>query len=214
MALAVVAATLFVAQTGCTAPAVPAAVNAADRDLLDVTVPKLEQLDADKRYTVTQVVQWHLDRIDRYNGVYGAIETVLRESALADAARLDAEAAKGDGVARGPLWGVPIVIKANTSVQGQVTTAGWDGFTHAGHELIAPKDATIVAKFRAAGAIIVGLANMPDLANSDTNRSSSFGRTGNAYDVRFSPGGSSGGVVTAVAANLRQATASRVGSPT
>jgi Asp-tRNA(Asn)/Glu-tRNA(Gln) amidotransferase A subunit family amidase len=60
----------------------------------------------------------------------------------------------------------------------------------------------VVAKFKAAGAIIVGHANMPDLANSDTNRSSSFGRTGNAYDVRFSPGGSSGGVVTAVAANM------------
>jgi Asp-tRNA(Asn)/Glu-tRNA(Gln) amidotransferase A subunit family amidase len=59
-----------------------------------------------------------------------------------------------------------------------------------------------VAKFKAAGAIIVGLANMPDLAASDTNRSSSFGRTGNAYDVRFSPGGSSGGIVTAVAANM------------
>ena len=195
-------AALGSASVGCTPPAVPVAINAADRDLLDVTVPKLEQLYADKRYTVTQVVQWHLDRIDRYNGVYGAIETVLRESALAEAARLDAEAAKGDGVARGPLWGVPIVIKANTSVQGQITTAGWEGFTRAGHELIAPKDATIVAKFRAAGAIIVGLANMPDLANSDTNRSSSFGRTGNAYDVRFSPGGSSGGVVTAVAANM------------
>ena len=200
--LLTISAALTVAASGCTSPAVPVAVIAADRDLLDVTVPTLQQLYADKRYTVTQVLQWHLDRIDRYNGVYGAIETVLRESALADAARLDAEAAKGDGGARGPLWGVPIVIKANTSVQGQVTTAGWDGFTRAGHELIAPKDATIVAKFRAAGAIIVGLANMPDLANSDTNRSSSFGRTGNAYDVRFSPGGSSGGVVTAVAANM------------
>ena len=202
MALAAVAATFSVAATGCTTPAVPVAVIAADRDLLDVTVPALQQLYESKRYTVTQVVQWHLDRIDRYNGVYGAIETVLRESALAEAARLDAEAAKGDGVARGPLWGVPVVIKANTSVKGQVTTAGWEGFTRAGHELIAPSDATIVAKFRAAGAIIVGLANMPDLANSDTNRSSSFGRTGNAYDVRFSPGGSSGGVVTAVAANM------------
>ena len=138
MALAVVAATLSVTTLGCTSPAVPSVVNAADRDLLDVTVPKLEQLYANKRYTVTQVVQWHLDRIDRYNGVYGAIETVLRESALAEAARLDAEAAKGDGVARGPLWGVPIVIKANTSVQGQITTAGWEGFTRAGHELIAP----------------------------------------------------------------------------
>jgi amidase len=83
-----------------------------------------------------------------------------------------------------------------------VTTAGWEGFTRAGHELVAPQDATVVAKFKTAGGIIVGHANMPDLANSDTNRSSSFGRTGNAYDVRFSPGGSSGGTVTAVAANM------------
>ena len=171
---------------------------AIDRDLIDVTVPRLRQLYADKKYTVTQVVQWHLDRIDRYNGVYGAIETVLHDQALAAAKREDAES----GGTHGPLWGVPIVIKANTSVKGQVTTAGWVGFTRKGHELIAPKDATIVAKLEAAGAIIVGLANMPDLANSDTNRSSSFGRTGNAYDVRFSPGGSSGGVVTAVAANF------------
>ena len=70
------------------------------------------------------------------------------------------------------------------------------------HELVAPRDATVVARLRAAGAIILGHTNMPDFANSDTNRSSSFGRTGNAYDVRFSPGGSSGGTVTAVTANL------------
>ncbi|NBS59539.1 MAG: hypothetical protein EBS65_21370, partial [Betaproteobacteria bacterium] len=129
-----------------------------------------------------------------------AIETVLKDDALAEAAKLDGEAATN--TTRGPLWGVPIVIKANTSVKGQVTTAGWRGFTRAGYELIAPQDATIVARLRAAGAIIVGLANMPDLANSDTNRSSSFGRAGNAYDVRFSPGGSSGGIVTAIACNM------------
>ena len=179
-----------------------ASARAIDRDLLDVTVPRLRQLYAAHKYTVTQVVQWHLDRIDRYNPTYGAIETVLRRDALAAAARLDSASTSGKSVTRGALWGVPIVIKANTSVQGEITTAGWSGFTTSGHELIAPKDATIVTKFRDAGAIIVGIANMPDLANSDTNRSSSFGRTGNAYDVRFSPGGSSGGVVTAVAANF------------
>jgi amidase len=172
-----------------------------DNDLLDVTVPKLHQLYADKKYTVAQVVQWHLDRIDRYNGVYGAIETVYRREALAEASREDREAVSGAAV-RGLLWGVPIVIKANTSIKGHLTTAGWEGFTREGHELVAPQDATVVAKFRSAGAIIVGHANMPDLANSDTNRSSSFGRTGNAYDVRFSPGGSSGGIVTAIAANM------------
>ena len=70
-----------------------------------------------------------------------------------------------------------------------------------GHELIAPKDATIIAKLRAAGAVILGQTNMPDFAASDTNRSTAYGRTGNAYDVRFSPGGSSGGTVTAVTSN-------------
>jgi amidase len=195
-------ATLLAVASGCrAAPGTPAAAAAIDRDLLDVTVAQLHRLYADRKYTVTQVVRWHLDRIDRYNGVYGAIETMFRREALEKAASQDAEPARSGG-ARPLLWGVPIVIKANTSIKGQVTTAGWEGFTLAGHELIAPRDATIVAKFNAAGAIIVGLANMPDLANSDTNRSSSFGRTGNAYDVRFSPGGSSGGIVTAIAANM------------
>ncbi len=198
----------LIVTTACAAPSSDAegdpgtpTERTIDRDLMDVSVPRLEQLYTEHKYTVTQVVRWHLDRIDRYNGVYGAIETVLRASALADAARLDAEAEDATA-ARGPLWGVPIVVKANTSVKGQITTAGWAGFTKPGVELLAPEDATVVARFRAAGAVIVGLANMPDLANSDTNRSSSFGRTGNAYDVRFSPGGSSGGVVTAVAANM------------
>jgi amidase len=174
---------------------------AMDRDLLDVTVAGLHRFYEEKRYTVTQVVAWHLARIDRYNGVYGAIETVFREDALAEAARQDAAAASA-AASRGRLWGVPIVIKANTCIAGQVTTAGWEGFRRPGHELVAAKDATVVARLKAAGAIILGHTNMPDLANSDTNRSSSFGRTGNAYDVRFSPGGSSGGTVTAVAASF------------
>jgi amidase len=172
-----------------------------DRDLMEVTVPQLEDFYAHHQYTVAQVVQWHLARIHRYNGIYRAVETLLESDALAAAAQEDQEAAAGSAT-HGPLWGVPIVIKANTSILGQVTTDGWAGFTIPEHELIAPRDATIVAKLRAAGAIIIGHTNMPDFANSDTNRSSSFGRTGNAYDVRFSPGGSSGGTVTAVTANM------------
>src|SRR5215472_1068156 len=178
------------------APATPADM---DRDLLEVSVPKLHELYAAKKYTVTEVVHWYLARIHRYNDVYRPLETVMEKQALDTAAREDQE---GAGAAHGPLWGVPIVIKANTSIQGEVTTAGWEGFTIPGHELVAPRDATVVAKLRAAGAIILGHTNMPDFANSDTNRSSSFRRTGNAYDVRFSPGGSSGGTVTAVTANM------------
>lgn len=172
-----------------------------DRDLMEVTVPTLQRYYTEHRYTVMQVVRWHLDRINRYNGTYRAVETTLAKTALEAAAREDVEAASGTGL-RGALWGVPVVIKANTSIKGEITTDGWDGYTIPGHELIAPRDATIVEKLRQAGAIILGHTNMPDFANADTNRSTSFGRTGNAYDVRFSPGGSSGGTVTAVTSNM------------
>ncbi len=174
--------------------------SAMDHDLMEVTIAQLEQLYRAHKYTVTQVVQWYLDRIHRHNPVYGALENVDAKGALATAAREDAE--PGDPARRGPLWGVPIVIKENTSVKGLVTSDGWKGYTLPGHEFEAPRDATIVAKLRAAGAVILGKSNMPDFAASDTNRSSSYGRTGNAYDVRFSPGGSSGGTVTAVTANM------------
>ena len=172
-----------------------------DRDLIDVTVNRLHALYREHRYTVVQVVQWHLDRIERYNGVYRAVQTVTAKTALAAAAREDTEANQ-PGFHPGPLWGVPIVTKANTSVAGLVTTDGWVGYMIPGHELVAPRDATIVVKLRAAGAILLGVTNMPDFAASDTTRSTAFGRTGNAYDVRFSPGGSSGGTVTAVTSNL------------
>src|ERR1700733_5785486 len=183
------------AASSASASQAPAA-DPMDRDLFEVTVPQLERYYVEHKYTVTQVVRWHLARIRKYDGIYRAVEQVLEKQALETAAREGAEASRGG--ARGPLWGVPIVIKANTSIEGQVTTDGWDGYIIPGHELVAPRDATVVSKLRAAGAILIGHTNMPDFANSDTTRSSSFGRTGNAYDVRFSPGGSSGGTVTSV----------------
>jgi Asp-tRNA(Asn)/Glu-tRNA(Gln) amidotransferase A subunit family amidase len=174
-----------------------------DRDLLEVTIPQLEELYRSHKYTVTEVVQWYMARIARYNGIYRAVQTLDGKGALAAAAREDAEAkAGGSNFRRGPMWGVPIVIKANTSIKGLITTDGWKGYMIPGHELVAPKDATIVARLRAAGAVILGHTNMPDFAASDTNRSTAYGRTGNAYDVRFSPGGSSGGTVTAVTSNM------------
>ena len=180
------------------AKAPPRSTVQMDQDLMEVTIPQLQRYYAQHKYTVAQVVDWYLQRIARYNGIYRPIEQVFDADARAAAAREDAEAAQ----AHGPLWGVPMVIKANTSIAGKVTTDGWEGYTVPGHELVAPRDATIVTRLRAAGAIILGHTNMPDFANADTNRSTSFGRTGNAYDVRFSPGGSSGGTVTAVTSNL------------
>ena len=191
------------AQTTTSSPAKGVPQDAMDRHLLEVTVPQLEEMYRSNKYTVTEVVHWYMARIARYNGIYRAVQNLDLQGALATAAREDeAAAAGGSNFQRGPLWGVPIVMKANTSIKGLVTTDGWKGYMVPGHELIAPKDATIVTKLRAAGAVIIGQTNMPDFAASDTNRSTAYGRTGNAYDVRFSPGGSSGGTVTAVTANM------------
>jgi Asp-tRNA(Asn)/Glu-tRNA(Gln) amidotransferase A subunit family amidase len=176
----------------------PAAI---DRDLTDISVKGLHALYRTHHYSVRQVVRWHLDRLRRYNGVYKVAPAILTEEALGEADREDAQARR-PGFRPQALWGVPIVIKANNSIKGHVTTAGWRGFMLPGHELVAPRDATIVARLRAAGAIIIGVTNMPDFAASDTTRSTAFGRTGNAYDVRFSPGGSSGGTVTSVTGNM------------
>ena len=179
-------------------PVLPAKQQAAmDRDLMEVTIPRLEAMYARHRYTVEQVTRWYFGRMARYNGVYRSVQTADADGALASARREDAD--KGQG--HGPLWGIPLVIKANTAVKGLPDTDGWEGFAIPGHAFVAPKDATVVARLRAAGAVILGITNMPDFAASDTNRSTAFGRTGNAYDVRFSPGGSSGGTVTTVTSN-------------
>jgi amidase len=207
LAVCILIATLTAFVTGCShAPASsraePVSQEAMDRDLVEVTVPQLEQLYATHKYTVTEVVRWYMARINKYNGIYRAVQNLDAPGALTTAAQEDADARTGGaGFVRGPLWGIPIVIKANTSVKGLITSDGWKGYTIPGHELVAPKDATIVGKLRASGAVIMGQTNMPDFAASDTNRSTAYGRTGNAYDVRFSPGGSSGGTVTAVTSN-------------
>src|SRR5579884_3269840 len=120
----------------------PAAAE-MDRDLMEVTIPQLQRYYAQRKYTVTQVVDWYLDRIGRYNGVYRAMEQVFADDARATAAQEDAHAvvpvnagveANTPGASdasntiaarRGPLWGIPIVIKANTSIAGKVTSDGW-----------------------------------------------------------------------------------------
>jgi Asp-tRNA(Asn)/Glu-tRNA(Gln) amidotransferase A subunit family amidase len=203
VALTVLKTGCLCAQTTASSTRKTASQGAMDRDLLEVTIPQLEQLYRSHKYTVTEVVRWYMARIEKYNGIYRAMQNLDVSGAFATAAREDEEAkAHGDSFVRGPMWGVPIVTKANTSIAGLITTDGWKGYMIPGHELVAPKDATIIAKLRAAGAVILGQTNMPDFAASDTNRSTAYGRTGNAYDVRFSPGGSSGGTVTAITSNF------------
>src|SRR5262245_47442623 len=123
-----------------------------DRDLEEVTITRLQSMYASGQYTVTQVTQWYLDRIARYDDVYKALVHVDSASARTTAAAEDAaKKSAGSRFRPGPLWGVPIVIKANTSVKGLVTSNGWEGYVIPAHELVATADATIVAKLKSAG---------------------------------------------------------------
>ena len=137
----------------------PSAAKSAamDRDLMEVTIPQLEALYRSHKYTVTAGSAW-------YHGPHRQIQRHLSRGQNVDTrerwrrrrGRMQRLKPAGADFHRGPLWGVPIVTKANTSVKGLITTDGWKGYMIPGHELVAPKDATIVAKLRAAGAVIIG----------------------------------------------------------
>jgi Asp-tRNA(Asn)/Glu-tRNA(Gln) amidotransferase A subunit family amidase len=155
-----------------------------ERDLLEVTIPKLQQYYSSGKYTAVEVIRWYLARIDKYNPEYNAFIKLFREQALERATELDADAKKL-GKRVGVLWGVPIVVKGSISIAGEVTTVGWWGYTQPGLELRVKANATVIDRLHEQGAIILGHTNMPDLADSDTTNSSVAGRTGNAYAVGF-----------------------------
>src|SRR5690606_10090065 len=152
-----------------------------------------EQIQADYaagRYTAVQLTQAFLDRIERYEGVYNAFIS-MNPDALRIAAELDEEYRRSGP--RGPLHGVPVVIKDNLDYAGLVTTAGYAGFSKAtgGIDMIPDDDAAAVQRLREAGAIVLGKTNLPDFAGDGTrSRSSVAGVTRNSYDVNRAPGGS------------------------
>ena len=106
----------------------------------------------------------------------------------------DAALARGDDV--GPLHGVPMTIKDSLDTAGLVTTAGTIGWK----DRIPDRDATVVARLRAAGAILLGKTNTPEFTWSDETDNDVYGRTSNPYDLSRTPGGSSGGAAAIVAA--------------
>jgi amidase len=148
--------------------------------------------------TARDLTASYLDRIDRVNPQLGAFRTVRREAALAEA---DAADARRDAGENGPLLGMPIAVKDNLALAGEPTTHG----TALAHEP-AREDCEAVKRLRAAGAVVLGVTMMPELAlwGHDTS-SPTWGATRNPHDPERSPGGSSGGSAAAVAAGLAAA---------
>ena len=150
------------------------------------------------RVTSRQLVAAYLRRITAYDQAGPGLNTMIRlnSRALAEAAALDSErTVRGP---RGPLHGIPIVLKDNYDSRGLPTTAG--SISLAG--LQATDDAFVVARLREAGAVILGKTNMMEYALGVYTVSSIGGATRNPYDPTRSPGGSSGGTAAAVAASL------------
>lgn len=143
------------------------------------------------------VVAAHLERIARLNGPLNALVVVDRQAAL-KAARAADRALSKKGFEPGPLHGVPITIKEAFDVAGLGTTSSYPPLK----DNVAEADASVVARLRAAGAIILGKTNVPELCMDFQTDSPLFGTTKNAWDTRRTAGGSTGGGAVAVAARF------------
>lgn len=141
-----------------------------------------------------QLVELSLRRIAATQGTLNAFRVVLEEEALAAAAAADARLAAGEAAA---LLGVPVAIKDDVDLAGEPTPFGCGG-----EYRVAGEDAELVKRLRAAGAIVVGKTNAPEVGQWHFTESRRFGATRNPWNPDHVPGGSSGGAAAAVAAGL------------
>ena len=156
----------------------------------------LAQLIASRQVSSAEVVDAHLARIAAVNPKLNAIVRVLTDDARAGAAEADRRQAAGEAL--GPLHGVPITVKENIDIAGLPTTSGVIPLANA----VAPGDAPVVERMRAAGAIPIGRTNLPDMGLRVHTDSSLHGLTRNPWDHDRTAGGSSGGEGAALASGM------------
>ena len=144
--------------------------------------------------TSRELTELALARIKRLDPQLRAFRVVLEDSARAEAEQADARRRAGD---ERPLLGVPIAVKDDQHLRGEITTKGTLGNTTPQEA-----DSEIVRRLRAAGAVIVGKTNVPELLAFPWSETTAWGATRNPWDPTRTPGGSSGGSAAAVAAGM------------
>ncbi|MDP1864650.1 MAG: Asp-tRNA(Asn)/Glu-tRNA(Gln) amidotransferase subunit GatA [Thiobacillus sp.] len=164
----------------------------------DASLSALAAQLAAKQVSSRELTQQYLDRITALNPVLNAFITVDADKTLTEAAAADALIAKGKA---GPLTGVPIAHKDIFCTDGWLTTCGSKML----HNFIAPYDAHVIQRFKAAGMPSLGKTNMDEFAMGSSNETSYFGAVKNPWNTAYVPGGSSGGAAACVAARMAPA---------
>ena len=160
-------------------------------------IAKQAQLIAAGEVSSRELVNLYLQRIARLDGRLNAFRVVLAERARLEADQADGRRGAGGESGKRPLLGVPIAVKDNIDVAGELTCDGSNA-----HDEPARADAEVVRRLREAGAVIIGKTNEPELALWPFTETATFGVTRNPWDLQRAPGGSSGGSAVAVAAGL------------
>lgn len=151
-----------------------------------------------KEFSSVELTRHFLNRIEQYDGNLNSFITVTEDAALATAQMADDLRAQGNA---GQLCGIPLAQKDIFNTLGVRTSCGskmLDNFK-------APFDATVIEKFKASGAVMLGKTNMDEFAMGSSNETSFYGAVKNPWDLERVPGGSSGGSAAAVAARLAPA---------
>ncbi|MDD2390455.1 MAG: amidase [Desulfobacterales bacterium] len=164
------------------------------QQIINLSAAALAKAIRNKEISSTEVVDSYLNRIKEVNPKLNAVVQLSEEAARDQASKADEALSRGD--ISGPLHGVPFTIKDSFDTAGLISTGGTRGRSN----FVPSRDATIVSRLRAAGAILLGKTNTSELTLTYETDNLIYGQTNNPYDLSRSPGGSSGGPAAIVAA--------------
>ncbi|MFA5053143.1 MAG: Asp-tRNA(Asn)/Glu-tRNA(Gln) amidotransferase subunit GatA [Parcubacteria group bacterium] len=149
-----------------------------------------------REFSAEELVTEYLEETEARNPEINAFISVRREKAIAEAKKIDEKVKSGEKV--GPLCGVPLAVKDNMLIEGEICTSASELLK----DYVSAYDATAIKKIRDAGAIVIGKTNMDEFAMGSSTENSAFGVVKNPRDITRVPGGSSGGSAAAIAANM------------